>query len=172
VGSRVLVTGAGPIGVLCGLVARAAGAAHVTIVDVNPDRLRQATALGIDEAVDARSGAPLPDADALIECTGVDSVVASGIRSLRPAGTAVLVGMGAHAQAPLPVAAIQAKEITVTGTFRYANTYPEAIALLASGRLSLAGIAGARLPLAETERALRMGHENPAVLKTVVVVGD
>jgi L-iditol 2-dehydrogenase len=172
VGTRVLVTGAGPVGVLCGLVARAAGAAHVTILDVNADRLRQAVALGIDAAVDAREDGALDEVDVLIECTGVDSVVASGIRALRPAGTAVLVGMGVHAEAPLPVAAIQAKEITVTGTFRYANTYPEAISLVASGRLSLAGIAGARLPLAETERALRMGHENPAVLKTVVVVGD
>jgi L-iditol 2-dehydrogenase len=169
VGSRVLVTGAGPIGVLCGLVARAAGAARVTIVDVNPDRLEQAAKLGLDEAVDARAGRALEEADVLIECTGVDSVVASGIKALRPAGTAVLVGMGANADAPLPVAAVQAKEITVTGTFRYANTYQEAIALVASGRLSLAGIAGARLPLAEAERALRMNAENPAVLKTVVV---
>ena len=172
VGSRVLVTGAGPVGVLCGLVARAAGAARVTILDVNENRLAQALALGIDTAVDARSGAPLDEADVLIECTGVDSVVSAGIRALRPAGTAVLVGMGASAEAPVPIAAIQARELTVTGTFRYANTYPEAIALVASGRLSLHGIAGARLPLAEAERALRMGHEDPAVLKTVVVVGE
>jgi L-iditol 2-dehydrogenase len=172
IGSRVIVTGAGPIGILCGLVARAAGAAHVTILDVNRDRLRQASALGLDEALDARAGTPLAEADVLLECTGVDSVARAGIQALRPAGTAVLVGMGAHAEAPLPVAAIQAKEITVTGTFRYANTYPEAIGLVASGRLSLAGIIGARLTLNETERALRMGHEDPTVLKTVVVLGD
>ena len=171
VGSRVLVTGAGPIGVLCGLVARAAGAARVTILDVNPDRLRQATALGLDEAVDAGAGARLAEADVLIECTGVESVVRSGVGALRPAGIAVLVGMGARPEAPLPIAAIQARELNVTGTFRYANTYPEAIALVASGRLPLAGIAGARLPLEDTERALRMGHEDPSVLKTIVVVG-
>ncbi len=169
VGARVLVTGAGPVGVLAGLVARAAGA-RVTVVDVNADRLAQATALGIDEAVDARSGNAFGEADILIECTGVPAVVRSGITALRPAGTAVLVGMGAQPDAPLPVAVIQARELTVTGTFRYANTYPEAIALAASGRLRLDGIVGARLPLAETERALRNGHEHPTVLKSVVVV--
>jgi L-iditol 2-dehydrogenase len=172
VGSRVLVTGAGPIGVLAALVARAAGARHVAIVDVNPERLRQALALGVDEALDGRDQPDLTarEPDILLECTGVAPVVRGGIAALCPAGTAVLVGMGAEAQTSLPVAAIQARELTVTGTFRYANTYPEAIALAASGRIPLDRLVGARMPLEETERALRMGHTDPSVLKTIIAV--
>jgi L-iditol 2-dehydrogenase len=78
--------------------------------------------------------------------------------------------MGAQADQPLPVATIQARELTVTGTFRYANTYPEAIALAASGRIPLDKIVGARLPLEDTEKALRMGHTDPSVLKTIVAI--
>jgi L-iditol 2-dehydrogenase len=78
--------------------------------------------------------------------------------------------MGANPEAPLPIAAIQNRELTVTGTFRYANTYPEAIALAASGRIPLDKLVGARLPLEDAEKALRMGHTDPSVLKTIVTV--
>jgi L-iditol 2-dehydrogenase len=172
IGSRVLVTGAGPIGVLAAQVARAAGAEHVAIVDVNADRLALATRLGADQAIDGRSGTDLAtvEPDILLECTGVEPVVRGGIQALRPAGTAVLVGMGATSDQSLPVARIQARELTVTGTFRYANTYPEAIALAASGRVKLDEIVGARLPLDQAEAALRMGHTDPSVLKAVVTI--
>ncbi len=174
IGSRVLVTGAGPIGVLAAQVARAAGAGHVAIVDVNADRLALAARLGADQAIDGRAGTDLAtvEPDILLECTGVEPVTRSGIQALRPAGTAVLVGMGAAADQSLPVARIQARELTVTGTFRYANTYPEAIALAASGRVKLDELVGARLPLDRAEAALRMGHTDPSVLKTVVTIVD
>jgi L-iditol 2-dehydrogenase len=172
IGSRVLVTGAGPIGVLAAQVASAAGAGHVAIVDVNADRLALAARLGVDQTIDGRDGVDLAtvEPDILLECTGVEPVVRSGIRALRPAGTAVLVGMGAASDQSLPVAQIQALELTVTGTFRYANTYPEAISLAASGRVKLDELVGARVPLDQTEAALRMGHTDPSVLKTVVTI--
>jgi L-iditol 2-dehydrogenase len=172
IGSRVLVTGAGPIGILAAQVARAAGAEHVAIVDVNADRLALAARLGVDRTIDGREGIDLAtvEPDILLECTGVEPVVRGGIRALRPAGTAVLVGMSAAADQSLPVARIQARELIVTGTFRYANTYPEAIALAASGRVKLDELVGARLPLDQAEAALRMGHTDPSVLKTVVTI--
>jgi L-iditol 2-dehydrogenase len=173
-GARVLVTGAGPIGVLCALVAQAGGASDVTITDVNSSRLALASGLGIGHVTEnvgsARSLAG--EADILLECTGVPSAVADGIGALQPAGIAVLVGMAAEAAQLLPVAQIQARELTVTGTFRYANTYPAAIALAAAGRLHLDDLVGARLTLRESEQALQMGRTNPGVLKTVVRVTE
>ncbi len=169
-GARVLVTGAGPIGVLCALVAQASGASGVTITDVNATRLTLAANLGIATVAAAHSLADA--ADILLECTGVASVVADGIGALEPAGIAVLVGMGAEAAQPLPVALIQARELTVTGTFRYANTYPAAIALAATGRVPLEDLVGARLTLEQSEEALQMGRTNPGVLKTIVRVTE
>jgi L-iditol 2-dehydrogenase len=175
VGSRVLVTGAGPIGVLAAQVARASGAAHVAVADLNTDRLAAAAALGADMVIDTR-GAGLADyatsyePDVLLECTGAVPAVRAGIRALRPRGTAVLVGMGAEEETPLPVARIQARELRLTGTFRYTHTYPAAIALAASGRVRLGELVGARVSLQDTERALRMGETDPAVLKTIVTI--
>jgi L-iditol 2-dehydrogenase len=62
----------------------------------------------------------------LLECTGAAPIVTNDLIALAPAGRAVLVGMGATSEQTLPVARIQARELVVTGTFRYANTYPKA----------------------------------------------
>jgi len=59
-GEDVLVTGAGPIGIMAAAVARHAGARYVVITDVNPDRLALAQKVGVTLAVDPRK-TPLPD---------------------------------------------------------------------------------------------------------------
>ena len=61
---------------------------------------------------------------------------ATAIRALDRAGRAVLVGMGGD-EIPLPLAVVQERELELTGTFRYANTWPTAIALVESGRVDL-----------------------------------
>ena len=174
IGSRVLVTGAGPIGVLCALAARAAGATWIGLADVHPARLEAARAFDVDDVIDARSGVDYAafKPDVLLECSGAPPVVTAGIKALQPLGRAVLVGMGPSAEQSMPVSVIQSRELTVTGTFRYAHTYPDAIALVAAGRIDLDALVGARLPLAESEAALKMGHTDPSVLKTMVVVKE
>ena len=53
-GEDVLITGAGPIGIMAAAVAKHAGARHVVITDVNPKRLELAKKLGVTYAVDVR----------------------------------------------------------------------------------------------------------------------
>src|SRR5215216_6262758 len=124
-GDRVLVTGAGPIGLLAMQVALAFGATQVEISDVSEPRLELARRTGATRALHAGTDAPA-EADVLIECSGHPTAVAAGIAALRPAGTAVLVGMGPGETAEVPLSLIQTREIWLTGTFRYANTYPTA----------------------------------------------
>jgi L-iditol 2-dehydrogenase len=167
-GDRVLVTGAGPIGLLAMQVALAFGATAVEVSDVNERRLELARRTGATRVL--RPGADEPaEADALIECSGHPAAVRAGIEALRPAGTAVLVGMGPGESGELPLALIQNREIWVTGTFRYANTYPTAIALAASGRVDLAAIVTGHYALEETERALRAARDDPDSVKAIVV---
>lgn len=172
-GSHVLVTGAGPIGNLCMQAARAAGATTVAVADVNLERLKRAAQLGATQTIDLNERQLTPEDgpfDVLLECTGVESLTGQAILALRPAGTAVLVGMGPGLEARIPVAALQARELTLVGTFRYANTYPAAIALAASGRVDLDGLVDARFPLEEVDRALSANREDPTLLKVMVEV--
>jgi L-iditol 2-dehydrogenase len=165
-GDRVLVTGAGPIGLLATQVARAFGATEVTVSDTNEHRLALAERTGATRVV--TPGAAIGEVDALIECSGHPRALADGIAAIRPAGTAVIVGMGPGTTAEVPLALIQNREIWLTGTFRYANTYPTAIALAAAGRVDLKSIVTGRYGLDDTEAALRAGREDPASVKPIV----
>ena len=171
-GDRVLVTGAGPIGLLAAQTARAFGATEITVTDVNPHRLGVAERTGATSTINVAE-APLEDsgleADALIECSGHPGSLKAGIAALRPAGTAVLVGMGPEEDGVVPLALIQSRELWLTGTFRYANTYPTAIALAANGRVDLEAIITGQYGLEDAEAALRAGREDPAAVKVMVM---
>ena len=171
-GDRVLVTGAGPIGLLAAQAARAFGATEITVTDVNSSRLGVAERTGATRTLDIGE-TTLEDAgveaDALIECSGHPASVKASIAALRPAGTAVLVGMGPEEEGTVPLALIQSRELWLTGTFRYANTYPTAIALAAEGRVDLEAIITGHHDLEEAEAALRAGREDATAVKVMVM---
>jgi L-iditol 2-dehydrogenase len=171
-GDRVLVTGAGPIGLLSAQCARAFGATEITVTDVNPKRLDFAARTGATRTINVAEE-PLEDsgveADALIECSGHPGSLMAGVSALRPAGTAVLVGMGPEEQGVVPLSLIQNRELWLTGTFRYANTYPTAIALAASGRVDLEAIITGHYALDDAEAALRAGREDSSAVKVMVM---
>lgn len=169
-GSRVLVTGAGPVGLMAVQVAVALGAAAVTVTDINSHRLHLARELGATEAVDVTDGgAPLGDleVEVLLECSGHADTVAAAIEHVTPAGAVVLVGMGVD-QMALPVSRIQERELNVTGTFRYAHTWPTAIALVASHRVATEPLVTGHFSLDQVEQALSIGRRDPTSIKPIV----
>jgi len=169
---RLLITGAGPVGLLTMKVALALGATQITMTDVSPQRLEVARKLGatrtVNVAQEALANAGI-EADILIECSGNPKALMDGIRSLRPAGKAIAVAMGPGEEVSVPMSFIQNREITLTGTFRYANTYADAIALVASGRIDLKPTITGHYTLAETEQALQATRHDPSNIKSVVV---
>jgi L-iditol 2-dehydrogenase len=169
-GSRVLVTGAGAIGLVTVQTALAFGATEVTVSDVNPARLALARELGATTVLDAREAGPDALArrpDVLIECSGNAQATVAGLRALDLAGRAVLVGMGGDELA-LPLSVVQERELEVTGTFRYANTWPTAIELVASGRVDLDRLVTGTYRLDQAEEALTAARQDPASVKAVV----
>jgi L-iditol 2-dehydrogenase len=172
-GSRVLVTGAGPVGLVAVQAALARGAASVTVTDVNPHRLALARDLGATETVDVGSG-PVSESglevDVLLECSGNQRAAGDAIRTVAPAGTIVLVGMGGD-EMTLPVSRIQERELTLTGTFRYAHTWPAAIALAASGRVQLDRLVTGHYGLDQVEQALTVARADPHAVKPMVRPG-
>jgi L-iditol 2-dehydrogenase len=170
-GSRVLVNGAGPIGLVSAQCALAFGATDVTVADVNAHRLKLAADLGVTATIDV-STTELTEAglepDVLLECSGHPAAIRSALLTVARAGRAVLVGMGGD-EIPLPLSYVQNNEIEVTGTFRYANTWPTAIGLVASGRVDLDRLVTGHFPLADTEQALTIGNSDPGTVKSVIV---
>lgn len=171
IGTRVLVTGAGPIGLVCLQVAKAAGA-HVVVSDISEQRREVARSLGADEVVDAAQGLDLPEApQVLLECSGNAKASYDGIAALAPAGRAVLVGIGGT-ELTIPLQLLQNRELVLTGTFRYANTWPEAIDLVASGTVDLDRLVTGHVPLDDAAAALTMAQTDPDAIKTIVRPGE
>ncbi|WP_394841938.1 NAD(P)-dependent alcohol dehydrogenase [Pendulispora brunnea] len=167
-GTAVLVTGAGPIGLLCVQVARARAASRIVVTDVSDHRLQAAKRMGADDVVNVRER-PLStrdiEANVLLECSGNQAAVESALRCMMPGGTVVLVGMGDVA---LSIDAFQAKELWVTGTFRYAHAYPASIALAGSGSVHLEGLVTGHFGLDEVTAALEAFRNDPTSLKAIV----
>ncbi len=72
----------------------------------------------------------------LLECSGNARATWEAVSSMARAGRVVLVGMGGDT-VQLPLSYVQDREPMITGAFRYANTWPTAIQLVASGRVDL-----------------------------------
>lgn len=167
VGSRVHVGGAGPIGLLMTQVARAFGAREVLVSDLDSARRSAARTFGATDVLDPTQESP-PEAamDAFIDASGAQPAVAAGIAAVRPGGRAVLVGMGAR-EMSVPVSTIMDREITLTGVFRYTNTWPTAIGLAVDGIVDLDSMVTGHFGLADVPAALE-STSAAGTLKSVV----
>ena len=155
--SRMLISGAGPIGLLLVQTARAYGATEIVVSELVQERRENALRLGATRAVDPVAEDIVdegPRFDAYIDASGAARAVQAGIKCVRGAGTVVLVGMGADSF-ELPVSTIQFRELTVTGVFRYTDTWPAAIALASSGEVDLDALVTGHYDLATVEEALQ-----------------
>lgn len=168
-GSRVLITGAGPIGIVTAQTARAFGATEIVISDPMAERREVALRFGATEAVDPAAGPLGSGYDSFVDASGSPVAVKQGISALKPGGVAVLVGMGAD-EIALPVSTIQNRELVVTGIFRYANTWPTAIELVSSGAVDLDALVTGAFGLAEVREALDSAAQ-PSTLKSIVRPG-
>jgi len=180
-GATAVVLGAGPIGIMVAISALAAGAGQVVISDLSAEKLAIAGQYAGILPFDIRSGSLAAGvaeltagwgADVVFEASGSPKAFDGIFDLLAPAGTLVLVGMP-----PGPVAfdvvAAQAKEVRVETIFRYANVYPKAVALLASGKVDLKPLISANFSFDESIAAFERAAEGrPADIKLQIVVEE
>lgn len=164
-GDRVLVTGAGPVGLLAAQVARAFGARSVTVTDVSEYRLQIARSLGFaTERVGDDAGR---DFDVLLECSGAPTALADGLWRLRANGRAAMVGMPKQ-DVTLALSRLNVNELTIGLVNRYAHTWPTAIELVSSGRVDVASLVTHRFGLDQTADALMLAKHVPDSVKAVI----
>ncbi|MFC7326262.1 NAD(P)-dependent alcohol dehydrogenase [Marinactinospora rubrisoli] len=173
-GHRVLITGAGPIGLLVAQVAAAAGATEVVVTDVNDTRLAAARRIGgtagpaLTTLNTAWDPLELTGVDRLIECSAHPPALWQALRTLRPRARAVVVGQAPPSVDGLPLAHLQRWEIDLVTAFRYAHAFPTAISLVATGRVDTAALITGRFGLDRTAEALTAATGDPAHLKVLV----
>jgi (R,R)-butanediol dehydrogenase/meso-butanediol dehydrogenase/diacetyl reductase len=139
-GRSVLVVGGGPIGQLCCRLAGHYGAAPAWLSEPSAERRGYAEASQADHAFDPTTEAADIErlkADVVLECSGGEPGIRSGLAAARPEGTVIVVGGGRSGLDPI---AIILKELRVLGSFTYADEFAAVIALLADGVLQVADL--------------------------------
>jgi len=175
----VLVIGAGMIGLLLLQAARATGlgSAHVFVSDVDASRLQLAASMDAEETFLA-SGAQLTaeimkrtsgrGVDVVLEAVGRDETIATAIDCVRKGGTVVLVG-NISPQVNLPLQKVVSRQIRLQGSCASAGEYPEAMQLMAAGRIKVAPLITAVAPLADGPSWFeRLHSREPNLMKIVL----
>lgn len=157
-GSSVLVTGAGPIGMLTLLAARAAGAAQLFVSDINDARLEFAkTVLPDIITINPKRDNPgdvvrsLSEGgvgcDVAIECVGNEHALKACVDAVRKQGVVVQTGLHPH-ENPLDWFQVTFKDIDIRGAWAYPTHYwPRVIRLIASGMLPAKHVVTKRITL-------------------------
>ncbi|CAO1637453.1 unnamed protein product [Parajaminaea phylloscopi] len=201
---NVLVFGAGPIGLLCAAVARAYGAKRVVVVDVVDSKLTFAKSFCADAvfkpslpkdgetpvAASERNAQDLLASEActddirsrggfdlVLECTGAEPCVQTGLFAARKRSRFVQIGMG-RTPLSLPIHRIGIYEIEMVGSFRYGSgTYRTAIDLVASGKVDVSRIVTHRYTFADALLAFEAtkrgkGEDGEQCIKVQICQGE
>lgn len=184
VGQTVLITGAGPIGLMCLMAARAAGAGTTIITDIKQERLDVAKKLGATHTIDTTKVSDVvahinslvgpQSVDTAIECSGATVAIHAAIKGTRNGGCVVLVGMGAP-EISLPLIDAAVREVDIKGVFRYCNTYPKTLALIASGKVDVKPLITHHFDFKESADAFNVARlgadkDNKMAIKVVITL--
>ena len=166
-GDNVLVVGPGPIGLLAGLIAGAAGAiVHVRGATRDATRLEAATALGF--AVSTTDDGSAGEFEVVIECSGSAAGMVFALESAARGGRYVQIGL-AGKPVTVPLDLVCFKELTVTsGNASTPASWDRALELIAERRVALEPLLSGAVPLADWEEAFAASRSG-AGIKYVLV---
>ncbi|GMY07073.1 L-idonate 5-dehydrogenase-like [Fagus crenata] len=147
--TNVLILGAGPIGLVVLLAARAFGAPRIVIVDVDDCRLSIAKNLGADETIQVSTNiqdvgeevvkiqsAMGSGIDVSFDCVGFDKTMSTALNATRPGVKVCLIGLP-RSETTVPLTPAAVREVDVIGIFRYRNTWPLCIEFLKTGKIDV-----------------------------------
>ncbi|MCR2784123.1 MULTISPECIES: L-idonate 5-dehydrogenase [unclassified Microbacterium] len=167
-GRRVLVIGAGPIGLLVVAAAVHAGAGVVGASDVRSEPLERAQALGATEvSLVGRDTVENESYDVVFECSGVGAALTQAVRAARRAGTVIQVGMLPNADVGVNLAPMLAKELTIRGAFRFSTEIDDAVRMLAESD-ALDPVVSHVLPASDAVSAFEIARDSSASAKVLL----
>ena len=176
-GETALVIGAGMIGLLLLQSARAAGCSRIFVADIDATRLKLAADLGADQTLQF-SGAELLQeilrltdgrgVDLVLEAVGRNETVTSAIDCVRKGGTVTLVG-NITPQVTIHLQKVVSRQIRLQGSCASSGEYPEAMQLIADGKIKVGPLITAVAPLTDgPEWFGRLYAHEPNLMKIVL----
>jgi L-iditol 2-dehydrogenase len=165
------------IGLLTLQAAKAAGCARVFISDVDETRLNLARQIGADEVLHCSGTELLSEirrltngrgVDVVLEAVGLNQTVASAIDCARKGGAVTLIG-NVSPEVTLPLQKVVVKQLKLQGSCASSGEYPEAIELIAAGKIKVKPLITAVAGLEEGPRWFdRLHAREPNLMKVVL----
>ena len=173
-GKRVLITGSGPIGALCILAARRAGAREITVTDLSDNALKYAARVGADLTINVADNARALEGyaadkgyfDVLYECTGAAVALAAGMAALRPRGIVMQLGLGGDMEIPMMM--LTAKELDLRGSFRFHEEFAVGVDLMRKGLIDVKPLITHTMPLDDALIAFKTAEDRSQAMKTQI----
>ncbi|GEO84837.1 MULTISPECIES: L-idonate 5-dehydrogenase [Alphaproteobacteria] len=170
-GKQVLVTGAGPIGLLTVAAIRHAGAAEIIVTDLSDAALSRAPAMGANSTVNVTRE---PDSlspwqrdkgqfDVAFDCSAAGSALRSAFAAVKPRGTIVQVGV--TGDMAIPLNALVGKEILWRGSQRFDREFSEAVSLISSRTIDVRPIISHAFPLENAVEAFKQAGDRSIACK-------
>ncbi len=178
-GEYCAIIGAGPIGLVAGMVAQAYGA-HAILLDLVQERLDFAASLGIEFTVNSGTedaAARIRDitggtmAQQVMECSGSNVGIRSSLDFVSHAGRITLTGWPKR-ETSLPTDFITKKEIDIRGARTSAGEFAEALELISSKRVDMLKILTKTVRLEQVPETLADIEKNPENYMKVVVLTE
>ncbi len=175
-GEYCAIIGAGPIGLLAGMIAEAYGA-HAILLDLVQERLDFAKSVGIEYVINSGkedaeerireiTGGVM--AQQVMECSGANAAVRSTLDLVSNAGRITLTGWPPK-ETPIPTDAITRKEVDIRGARTSAGEFEEAIDLIYTKKVDVAKILTKTITLDEAPETVVDIEKNPGNYMKVVV---
>ncbi|MCQ4083635.1 zinc-dependent alcohol dehydrogenase family protein [Streptomyces sp. RB6PN25] len=154
-GEHYLIYGAGTMGLMMAAVVRNAGAASVSVVDLNEERVAFARSFGVDSVATEAAALDRPQGfEVVIDATGVIAAIEDGLGRVRKGGTFLQFGVADPARtADFSPFRVYNQEIDIIGSMAVHNSFQPAIDMLASG-LELDALVSHVFGLEEFDEAL------------------
>lgn len=176
IGKKIVILGAGAIGLLALILAKQAGA-KVIVSDIFQDKLQLASELGADITVNVTQKDLIEEvqnwslglgADLAIETAGVSKTVEQAIKAVRPAGKVILAGLSTELS-KISSIDIARKEIKIEGTVYYVEEFAQAVSLAPEHNNSLKKIITHRFDLLNTQEAFEVIEQKKAIKVLLVL---
>lgn len=170
-GLRILISGAGPIGLLVLAAARHRGAQDVIVTDLTDAALARAREMGASQTINVATSpedlTPLQQGkgqiDLIFDCSAAGPALRVAFGAIRPRG--VIIQVGVTGDVSIPLNALVGKEITWRGSQRFHEEFAQAVQLIGSRAIDLRPIISHSLPLEDAVAAFELASDRSQACK-------
>ncbi len=169
---KLLIIGAGAIGLLCAMVARMAGAKFITISDIHKYPLAIAREIGVDLAVNADEDAELIESwkekgeyDIVIEASGTPIGLKTAVYSANRGARIVEVGILPSGLIDIPYHVMFSRELEIASVLRQNLVFDTAVEMIENGRIDVMPLLSGRFPITDFATAFELAEDREKSIK-------